>query len=93
MLKLIDEIITPYAQKEQKMLDLGEKQHALLIIDVFSRQMTNPVIEKLKENIIKLTRVHQPLDLIVNDSAKAFLKKNFIEWYSSAISKQLDKGK
>ena len=78
MLKLIDEIFTPYVEKEQKMLDLGEKQHALLIINVFSGQMTDPVIEKLKENIIKLARVHQPLDLIVNDSANTFLK--FTEW-------------
>ena len=80
MLKLIDEIFTPYVEKEKKMLDLGEKQHALLIINVFSGQMTDPVIEKLKGNIIKLARVHQLLDLIVNDSAKAFLRKKFTEW-------------
>ena len=80
MLKLIDEIITPYVEKEQKMLDLGQKQHSLLIINVFSGQMTDPVIEKLKGNIIKLARVHQLLDLIVNDSAKAFLRKKFTEW-------------
>ena len=45
--------------------------------------MTNPVIEKLKENNIKLTKVpanmanlFQPLELTVNASAKAFLKTN-----------------
>ena len=78
MLKLIDEIITLYVEKEQKMLDLGQKQHSLLIINIFSGQMTDPVIEKLKENIMKLARVHQSLDLIVNDSTNTFLK--FTEW-------------
>ena len=85
-LKLIDEIITPYVEKEREMLDLGEEKQALLIIGVFSGQMTDPVIEKLKENNIKLTRVpanmtilFQPLDLTVNGSAEAFLKKIFTE--------------
>ena len=36
-LKLTDEIITPYVEEEREMLDLGEEQQALLIIDVFSR--------------------------------------------------------
>ena len=93
-LKLIDEIITPYVEKEREMLDLGEEQQALLIIDAFPGQMTDPVFEKLKENNIKLTRVSanitnlfQPLDLTVTSSAKAFLKKKFTEWYDSSFSK------
>ena len=56
-LKLIDKIITSYFEKKREKLDLGEQQQALLIIDVFSRKMTDLVIEKLKENNIKLTRV------------------------------------
>ena len=85
-LKPIVEIITPYVEKEREVLNLGEQQQALLIIDVFSGQMTNPVIEKLKENIIKLTRVpanmknhFQSLDLTVNGSSKTSLKKKFTE--------------
>ena len=35
----------------------------------------------------------QPLDLTVNSSKKASLKKKFTEWYSSSISKQLEEGK
>ena len=99
-LKLIEEIITPYVEKEHMMLDLGKGQPALLIIDVCSGQMTDPVIQKLKENHIKVTRVppnianlFQPLDLTVNGSAKAFMKKKFTEWYSSSIAKELDEGK
>ena len=34
-LKLINEITTPYVEKEREMLDLREEQQALLIIDVF----------------------------------------------------------
>ena len=79
--KLTGEIITPYVEKEHEMLDLGEEQQPLLIIYVFSGQMTDQFIENLKENNIKLTRVpanmrnlFQPLDLTVNGSAKAFFK-------------------
>ena len=85
-LKPIVEIITPYVENEREILNLGEQQQALLIIDVFSGQMTNPVIEKLKENIIKLTKVpanmknhFQPLDLTVNGSSKTSLKKKLTE--------------
>ena len=99
-LKLIDEIIVPYVEKEREKLELPKDQPALLIIDVFSGQMTQPVLTKLKENHIKLTKVpanmtnlFQPLDLTVNGSAKAFMKRKFTEWYSSQISKQLDEGK
>ena len=35
-LKLIEETITPYVEKEREMLDLGKDQPTLLIIDVFS---------------------------------------------------------
>ena len=97
---LIYENITPYVEKEYEMLDLGEEQQTLLIIDVFLGQMSDPVIKKSKENNIKLTRVprntanlFQLLDLTINGSAKAFLKNKFTKWYSSSISKQLEEGK
>ena len=69
-------------------------------MDVFSGQMTDPVIQKLKENHIKVTRVplnmmnlFQPLDLTVNGYVKAFMNKKLTKWYSSSIAKQLDEGK
>ena len=58
-LKLLDEIIIPYIQREREMLQLPHDQTALLIIDVFSGQMTDPVIEKIRENSIKLVKYHQ----------------------------------
>ena len=71
-----------------------------MTFDVFSGQMTDSVMQKLKENFIKVVKVpenisnlFQPLDLTVNGSAKVFMKRKLTEWYSSSISKQLDKGK
>ena len=47
----------PYVEKERDMLNLDGKQRALLIIDVFSGQMTKTVIDKIAENYIKLVKV------------------------------------
>ena len=99
-LKLLDEIVIPYIEKERANLQLPDDKPALLIIYVFSGQMTDPVIEKIRENSIKLvkvpanmTQLFQPSDLTVNGAAKAFLKRKFTKWYSSCISAQLAKGK
>ena len=99
-LKLLDEIIIPYVEKEREALNLDKNQPALLIIDVFSGQVTKPVIDKMTENNIKLvkvpanmTRLFQPLDLTVNGAAKAYMKKRFTEWYSRCIIQELDSGK
>ena len=61
------------------MLNLDKKQSALLIIDFFSGQMTNLVIDKIAENCIKLVkvpanmaRIFEQLERTVNGSAKAF---------------------
>ena len=82
------------------MLNLDEKQPALSIIDVFSAQMTKSVIDKMAENYIifvkvpaNMTRIFQPLDLTVNGSTKAFMKKRFTEWYSRRIVQELDSDK
>ena len=62
--------------------------------------MTTPVTDKLAENHIKyvkvpanMTNLFQPLDLTINRSAKAFMKKKFTEWYSLEVMKQLDNGR
>ena len=99
-LKLLDEIIIPYVEKEREALNLDKNQPALLIIDVFSGQVTKPVIDKMTENNIKLVKVpanmirlFQPLDLTINGAAKAYMKKHFTEWYSRCIIQELDSGK
>ena len=97
-LKLIEEIIIPYIESERKKLG-APNQHALIIMDVFTGQMTGPVLEKLRDNKILLVRVpanmtniFQPLDLTVNGSFKALMKKKFTEWYSKQIANELEKG-
>ena len=98
-LKLINEIILPYKKEQRKKLD-DENQAALLIIDVFRVQMTDPVTKDLKNNNIilmrispNMTHIYQPLDLTVNLSATAFFKHRFTKWYSNEIHRQLDEGK
>ena len=49
-LKLLDEIIISYVKNERERLKLEPSQPALLILDIFSGQMTTPVTDKLAEN-------------------------------------------
>ena len=99
-LKLLDEIIIPHVEKEREALYLDKNKPTLLIIDVFSGQITKPVIDKMTENNIKLakvpanmTRLFQSLDLTINGAAKAYIKKRFTEWYSRCIIQELDSDK
>ena len=97
-ISLIEDVIIPYVVSQRKSLGVGEDQYALLILDVFSGQMTEPVKEKLKENRILFVRVpanttnlFQPLDLTIKRSFKAMMKRKFTEWYSKRISEELEK--
>ena len=100
-LKHLDEIIIPYIEEERERLDLPD-QVALLIMDVFKGQMTDPVFAKLDENDTKLKKVpanftylYQPLDAqgSVNVFSKMFMKKRFTQWYSNQVIQQIDMGK
>ena len=83
-IKLIKEIIIPYIEKERISLKPPKTQHALLIMDVFRRQMIEDVLTVLKDNNIFLVRVpaniahiFQPLDLTINGTFKTFMRKKF----------------
>ena len=96
-IKLLDDIIILYVKCERSKLGIGEDQYALLILDVFKGQMTEPVKQKMKENHIlfvrvpaNMTNISQPLDLTVNGSFKFLMKSKFTEWYSKEIGKQLE---
>lgn len=98
-IKLIEEIIVPYLENERKIHKLQPTQKGLLIMDVFTGQMTSSVHEVLDKNNIcvvnvpaNMTHLYQPLDLTVNGYAKKFLKNKFNNWYANQISKQLDAG-
>lgn len=96
-IKIIEEIISPYLKEERATLKLPPDQKGLLIMDVFTGQMTSEVLNKIKENHIcvvnvpaNMTKFYQPLDLTVNGHAKRFLRNKFSTWYADQISKQLN---
>ena len=93
--------MNPYLQgKKREELGLPERQKALLILDVFRAHHTTEVQQKLCESNILVVFVPanctdklQPLDLSVNKSFKNEMRKNFVEWYSSCVAKELKSGK
>ena len=95
-MKIIEDISVSYITKESEKLS-SANQPAILIMDVFKGQMTNPVLKKLEEYNILLTRVpgnmthlFQPLDLTVNDYFKQFMKQRFVQWYANKVTRALD---
>ena len=99
-LKFIEDIINPYVKEERQRLGRNSNQMALLIIDVFRGQITEPVFNILKEYNICLVKVpanmidiFQSLDLTVNRPAKSFFKRKFTQWYSSQIQRGVESGK
>ena len=66
-------------------------------MDVFTGQMTPPVLEAFKEADVcivnvptNMTKFYQPFDLTVNGYAKRFLKRKSNELYSGQVKAQLD---
>lgn len=80
--------------QQQEKLVLEKARYALMVLDVFIRQITKEALDRLQENLILVVRMppanntylFQPLNLTVNGSATAFIKK-ISEWYSSEITK------
>lgn len=90
---MIEHIIIPYIQN-RKALELDAEYPAMLIMDVFKGQMTNPVKDILKRNNIvlqkvpaNLTYIFQPLDVQggPNGYVKRFMKNKFTLWYANQI--------
>ena len=93
------EIIAPYLKEERKKLGLEISHKGLLIMNVFTGQMTTDVLDVITKNNIfvvnvpaNMTKFYQPLDLTVNGYAKRFFKSKFSAWYADQISKQLNEG-
>ena len=75
------------------------RQVRIVVMDVFTGQVTSDVLNLLRDNKIFLTNVppnmtkfYQPLDLTVNGFAKRFMARKFNDWYTEQVSAQLDKG-
>ena len=70
-------------------MKVPDQQKALVIMDIFTGKMK----EALEENHIlvtnvppNMTRLYQPVDLMMNGSAKRFIAKKFNSWYSQQMS-------
>lgn len=95
MLQYIEHIIVPYVEKIRE--DVGDDKASLVIIDNFKGQITTQVSDLLKRNniFVKLlplntTDLLQPMDISVNKPAKEYLQRQFQEWYSEEVMRQLD---
>ena len=91
----ITNIIVPYIMRKKEELKLHSEQRALCIIDNFSAQCTDEVLELLERHKIdtvfvppNCTCVLQPMDLSINKPVKDILKNEFHQWYSDEISAQ-----
>ena len=98
-LKYLDAVIIPYVVKERSKSKLLNDQKALMIMDVFTGQLTPQVIQHYAEsntlivNVPRnMTKYYQLPDLTVNGYSKRFLKNKFNEQYSFQVSKQLADG-
>ena len=95
MLDYIKEVIIPYVKRQRELL--GEEKPSLVIMDNFKGQITSAVNSLLEDNDIHVcllppntTDRLQPLDVSVNKPAKDFLRRQFENWYTAQIMKQLD---
>ena len=96
--RLLDDVIIPCVKMKRKKLELP-KQAALIIMDVFKRQMSTPFLQKIASNNIQLvkvppnlTHIYQPLDVTVNCAAKQFIKRKFVDWHVGQIVTEKKKG-
>ena len=77
LLKLLEEVIKPYVIKQGQILKCSANQKVLVIMDIFSVQMTAAVVDAFKEANIcivnvpaNMTKFYQPLHLTVNGYCK-----------------------
>ena len=70
-IKVLNDIVIPYVAKEREKLSLNEGQAALLIMDVFKGQMTDPVLKVLSNKNIFCCKVY-PLILPIYSSPLTF---------------------
>lgn len=79
-------------------LSLESTHPALVIFDRFKGQCTQNILKLLDENNIRLAIVPanctdrlQPLDVSVNKAAKEYLRRQFQQWYSDQVCRQMDR--
>ena len=99
-LEMIDKVIMPYVKQQIADLQLRKNQEWLLIAEVFRGQWAEAMKKRIAELHGKMvpvpnnmTHVLQPLDLTVNRSCKAHIRKSTHQWATNEVQKQLESGK
>ena len=95
-IKLLDELIVPYANNIKEKLNLPIDQKVLLLWDAFKGQNSALITSALEEYDIvpvmvprNMTQLLQPLDLTTNGSFKKQEKKAFGEYFTNTITIEL----
>ena len=94
MLQYVEHIIVPYIERVRE--DIGADKTALVVIDNFKGQVTQSVTNVLEDHNIHICLLPantmdllQPMDISVNKPAKDFIKRQFNQWYTDQVMKQL----
>ena len=92
MLRYIEQVLLPWAEKWRSELGVRPNQRVLVIMDVFKSHSTPAVLEKMKDGHLKVVFVPgnctgelQPLDISVNGTLKSLLKSKFSTWYADKV--------
>ena len=95
MIQYVNNILVLYVEQIRQLFN--EDNPAVVIMDNFKGQITEPMTELLERHRIhtcvipaNATDHLQPMDISVNKPAKSFLKKQFEMWYSDLITQQLE---
>ena len=95
MLQYVEHIIVPEIEKVRE--DTGAGKTALVVMDNFKGQVSQSVTNLLEDHNIHIcllpantTDLLQPMDISVNKPAKDFLKRQFNQWYTDQVMKQLE---
>ena len=96
MLDYLDNILFPYIDHKKQELNLDLDHPALVICDRFRAQCTSAILTLLEDKKVRVAIVPanctdrlQPLDVSVNKAVKDHLRKQFQDWYSDQVCKQL----
>ena len=92
-------ILMPYVEKIREELQLRKNQEWLLLADFFKGQWTEEekqLVHKINGKMVpvpnNMIHIYQPLDLAVNRSCKAFLRKESQKWFVGQVQQQIQNG-
>ena len=99
-LEYIELVLLPYLKNTRRELGLTESFPSMVLFDAFNGQTTDSTYQLLEQNSISVVNIPanctnklQPMDLSVNKSLKEFLKKQFGDWYSQMVFKELEESR